>query len=309
MSRQKYTTAPTNVPMCRATSNVLFSCSFVRMLQWNSHGTRMRWPELETGANSVSPWTMPRMIAWNELVDAPLAGRRERAFEWSRSPARRRACYRPDLSLSPIRTEPPHIGSGSAGSDPHGHLVDEDAAQVLADHEDPHRLGLDDDPRPGGPGGPAAPPSHRQRHNEQGEGCELEQHVLGGLPPLLRPRDHLEPVHQPGCHGEGAAHECPDDEEGSGEHEAGVGVQPRQEVEGQDGDVVGHREVDEHGMAGMAEGVALDDLPERPGALLAAGAAKAEPDHRSGASASLARPRPHTSSLSLAPSGPSGRSS
>src|SRR6266566_1201875 len=136
MSRQKYTTAPMKVPMCRATSNVLFSCSFVRMLQWNSQGTRMRCPELETGANSVSPWTMPRMIAWNELVAAPLAGRRERASEWSRSPARRRACYPPGIRLSPIRTEPPHIRSGPAGPNPHGHLVDEDAAQVLADQED-----------------------------------------------------------------------------------------------------------------------------------------------------------------------------
>ena len=100
MSRQKYTTAPTNVPMCRATSNVLFSCSFVRMLQWNSHGTRMRWPELETGANSVSPWTMPRTIAWNEVVAAPLAVRFERTPVRSGPSARRRACYRPDLGLS-----------------------------------------------------------------------------------------------------------------------------------------------------------------------------------------------------------------
>jgi len=69
MSRQKYTTAPTNVPMCRATSKVLFKVSLLAetMHQWKSHGTRMRWPELDTGANSVSPWTMPRTIAWNAV--------------------------------------------------------------------------------------------------------------------------------------------------------------------------------------------------------------------------------------------------
>ena len=31
--------------------------------QPSSAGTRMRWPELETGRNSVSPWTTPRTSA------------------------------------------------------------------------------------------------------------------------------------------------------------------------------------------------------------------------------------------------------
>ena len=70
------------------------------MLQWNSHGTRMRWPELETGANSVSPWTMPRTIAWNEVVAAPLAVRFERTPVRSGPSARKTACYRPGLGLS-----------------------------------------------------------------------------------------------------------------------------------------------------------------------------------------------------------------
>jgi len=55
MSLRKYTTAPINVPMCNATSNVLFSATSLTIGQSKSHGTRIRWPELETGANSVAP--------------------------------------------------------------------------------------------------------------------------------------------------------------------------------------------------------------------------------------------------------------
>jgi hypothetical protein len=36
--------------MWRATSNVLFSSASFRIDQLNSHGTRIRCPELETGA-------------------------------------------------------------------------------------------------------------------------------------------------------------------------------------------------------------------------------------------------------------------
>jgi hypothetical protein len=42
------------------------------MLQWKSHGTRIRWPELDTGANSVRPWVMPRTIACRMLVGRSL---------------------------------------------------------------------------------------------------------------------------------------------------------------------------------------------------------------------------------------------
>src|SRR6266571_9101148 len=64
-------TAPANVPMCRATSKVLFRLSLLRMLQWKSQGTRIRCPELETGANSVNPCVMPSTMAWKMLVIGP----------------------------------------------------------------------------------------------------------------------------------------------------------------------------------------------------------------------------------------------
>src|SRR5918994_4321360 len=62
-SRRKYTSAPNNVPMCRATAKVLLSWAFSRIGQSNNHGTRMRCPELEIGANSESPCAMPSTIA------------------------------------------------------------------------------------------------------------------------------------------------------------------------------------------------------------------------------------------------------
>src|ERR671927_27375 len=49
--------------MWSATSNVLFRAGSFRIDQLNSHGTRIRWPELETGANSVMPWVRPSTIA------------------------------------------------------------------------------------------------------------------------------------------------------------------------------------------------------------------------------------------------------
>src|SRR5439155_5033341 len=77
--------------------------SLVRIGQWNSHGTRIRWPELETGANSVRPWTMPRMMAWRMVVAhslQPVRPHRQR-----RAMARRngigRAANRPDLGTKP----------------------------------------------------------------------------------------------------------------------------------------------------------------------------------------------------------------
>src|SRR5450759_924366 len=35
--------------------------------QPNNHGTRMRCPELETGRNSVRPWTSPMTSAWMDV--------------------------------------------------------------------------------------------------------------------------------------------------------------------------------------------------------------------------------------------------
>ena len=37
------------------------------MCQPKSHGTRIRCPELDTGANSVSPWVMPRIMACSRV--------------------------------------------------------------------------------------------------------------------------------------------------------------------------------------------------------------------------------------------------
>src|SRR5436190_13292316 len=49
--------------MWRATSKVLLSAGSWTIDHPNSHGTRIRWPLLETGANSVMPWVRPRTIA------------------------------------------------------------------------------------------------------------------------------------------------------------------------------------------------------------------------------------------------------
>ena len=39
--------------------------------QPSRYGTRMRWPELEIGRNSVSPWTIPMTNAWTyRSIDA-----------------------------------------------------------------------------------------------------------------------------------------------------------------------------------------------------------------------------------------------
>src|SRR6266496_351179 len=55
--------------MWSATSNVLFRSGFFKKnVQLNNQGTRIRWPELETGANSVTPWTSPNTIACRTLV-------------------------------------------------------------------------------------------------------------------------------------------------------------------------------------------------------------------------------------------------
>src|SRR6266542_6428272 len=73
-SWRKYTSAPINVPMCSATSKVLLSSGFCKMVQPKSQGTMIRCPELETGANSVTPWVIPSTIACRTLVAVPLAG-------------------------------------------------------------------------------------------------------------------------------------------------------------------------------------------------------------------------------------------
>src|SRR5581483_8179185 len=41
------------------------------MGQPNSQGTRIRWPELEIGANSVTPWVMPSTMACKTDRTAP----------------------------------------------------------------------------------------------------------------------------------------------------------------------------------------------------------------------------------------------
>ena len=57
--------------MCSATSKVLLSAGSCTMVQPNSQGTRIRWPLLETGANSVMPWTRPSTIAWKIVTRIP----------------------------------------------------------------------------------------------------------------------------------------------------------------------------------------------------------------------------------------------
>ena len=42
----------------------------------NSHGTRIRCPLLETGANSVMPWVIPKMIACRMVTRVLPVGRR-----------------------------------------------------------------------------------------------------------------------------------------------------------------------------------------------------------------------------------------
>ncbi len=57
-SRRKYATTANSVPTCTATSKASpWSC------QPSRYGTSTRWPELEIGRNSDSPWTIARTMA------------------------------------------------------------------------------------------------------------------------------------------------------------------------------------------------------------------------------------------------------
>src|SRR6185503_19806336 len=61
-----------------ATSKVFVRSASPIAVHPKIHGTRMRCPELETGANSVAPCTRPRMIAWRMLTRSfHQPGRRE----------------------------------------------------------------------------------------------------------------------------------------------------------------------------------------------------------------------------------------
>ncbi len=62
--------------MCSATSKVLLSAGSWTIVHPKSHGTRIRWPLLETGANSVMPWTRPSTIAWRIVTRFPSGRRR-----------------------------------------------------------------------------------------------------------------------------------------------------------------------------------------------------------------------------------------
>src|SRR5262245_16301246 len=55
--------AAMSVPMWRATSKAFSVDSESKSSQPNSQGTSRRWPLDEMGRNSVSPWTIPRMMA------------------------------------------------------------------------------------------------------------------------------------------------------------------------------------------------------------------------------------------------------
>ena len=60
--------APRSVPMCSATSKDFWRSASPIAPHPNIHGTRIRCPELEIGANSVAPCTRPRTIACRMLT-------------------------------------------------------------------------------------------------------------------------------------------------------------------------------------------------------------------------------------------------
>src|SRR3970040_800758 len=85
--------------MCSATSKVLLRSVSERIGQSNNHGTRIRWPELEIGANSVTPCVTPSTIACRMLRGTPF----------------------PDRGAGP-RTGGPGPASGGRRRDGHGDL-------------------------------------------------------------------------------------------------------------------------------------------------------------------------------------------
>src|SRR5215831_13245985 len=79
-SWRKYHAAPTKVPTCNATSNVLLRLGWsVSSVHSNSSGTRMRWPLDEIGRNSERPCTIPKTIAWMIGTAGEPRGRRSPA--------------------------------------------------------------------------------------------------------------------------------------------------------------------------------------------------------------------------------------
>ncbi len=62
MSVAKYTTTAAIAPIWMTAVNAVTAGS--SMERPSSFSAIVRWPVLETGRNSVSPSTMPRMIAW-----------------------------------------------------------------------------------------------------------------------------------------------------------------------------------------------------------------------------------------------------
>ena len=54
--------------MWSATSKDFLTSASPISIQPKIHGTRIRCPELEIGANSVAPCTRPRTIAWRMLT-------------------------------------------------------------------------------------------------------------------------------------------------------------------------------------------------------------------------------------------------
>src|SRR5262249_26195810 len=64
-SWRKYHAAPTKVPTCNATSNVLLRLGgSVSSVHLNSSGTRMRWPLDEIGRKLEGGCTIPSTTAW-----------------------------------------------------------------------------------------------------------------------------------------------------------------------------------------------------------------------------------------------------
>ena len=107
--------APSNVPMCSATSNVLFKSDVVDDgTSRRATGTRIRCPELETGANSVTPCVRPSTIACRMVrVVLSVEGRRHASDPAASARASRRVVL--VLSSSATATAPDPGSRPAAG--------------------------------------------------------------------------------------------------------------------------------------------------------------------------------------------------
>src|SRR3954447_26150495 len=79
-SARKYTSSATSVAIWSITLNARLLMN--GSVKPSRNGTTMRWPELETGRNPVSPWTTPMTSACSSVsMSAPAPGARRLADE------------------------------------------------------------------------------------------------------------------------------------------------------------------------------------------------------------------------------------